>query len=135
MPDRLTEIRARLNAATPGPWRVRANGSFIRARAVVYRDSNQHANNTDVCQLVGERREWADADLIAHAPADIEWLLAENYRLQMSNEIHKEDVAEIYDLRDQVNALWDIVYEQDVPGVMDLYGKRVEEHRRTRRGR
>lgn len=82
MPDRLAEIRARLDAATPGPWNVRTNGSWLRPRAVVYRDSNQHANNVDVCQLIGERREWADADLIAHAPADIAWLLDEVERLR-----------------------------------------------------
>lgn len=73
---------------------------------------------------------WVGDEFIAHAPADIAWLLDELTRERAD---HAADVQDIYDLRDQVNALWDIVYEQDVPGVMDLYGKRVEEHRRTRR--
>jgi len=63
--DRLQEIRARLDAATPGPW-------------IIYEDEE-----------TGQLDPWDDegmhpildsqsnADLIAHAPADIAWLLDE----------------------------------------------------------
>jgi hypothetical protein len=58
MPDRLAEIRARLDAATPGEWPF---GEMVR-------------------HLLPP-----DADLIAHAPADIAWLLAEVERLRTGN--------------------------------------------------
>lgn len=67
MPDRLTEIRARLDAATPGPWKRSLSGSR-------YNPWKVHRGAILVA-LSGESPE--DADLIAHAPADIAWLLAE----------------------------------------------------------
>ena len=57
MPDRLQEIRARLDAATPGPWEVVCN------------------TTSDVVGVLDG--DYDDADLIAHAPADIAWLLEE----------------------------------------------------------
>lgn len=57
MPDRLQEIRARLDAASPGqPWVV-IHETFVRPTSPI---------------RVGNEA-WQDA--IAHAPADIAWLL------------------------------------------------------------
>lgn len=64
MSDRLQEIRARLDAATPGPWvPVLINGV----------ESPGIRNPVPT---------WAQNDLIAHAPADIAWLLDEVERLR-----------------------------------------------------
>lgn len=65
MSDRLAEIRARLDAANMMTW---------PRWHEVYRSSHW---------FFGELPPPFDA-LYAHAPADIAWLLAENYRLQMS---------------------------------------------------
>ena len=62
MNDRLQEIRARLDAATPGPWYVRSGWVAL--------------NNLNY-DVIPVGHNDADADLIAHAPADIAWLLAE----------------------------------------------------------
>jgi len=59
MPDRLAEIRARLDAATQEPW-------------VVVHETLRDPADTDI--LVGND---ALQDCIAHAPADIAWLLDE----------------------------------------------------------
>ena len=59
MSDRLKEIRARLDAATPGPWQP----VYINGR-----------ESPGVRRVVPES---AERDLIAHAPADIAWLLEE----------------------------------------------------------
>ena len=68
MTDRLAEIRARLDAASwrnPSGWEV---GWDARA------------------EIVGVRGgDFDDADLIAHAPADIAWLLDEVERLRNTN--------------------------------------------------
>ncbi len=65
MPDRLQEIRARLDAATPGPWvRNYDNGE------VVVMDPD------DGRTMIGNVTFTRNIDLIAHAPADIAWLLA-----------------------------------------------------------
>ena len=71
MPDRLQEIRARLDAATPGPWE---NEFGVVADA----NGNRH-------YIPNEYGDWdnpADPDFIAHAPADIAWLLDEVERLR-----------------------------------------------------
>ena len=73
MPDRLAEIRARLDAATPGPWFHYPGEPWV-------------TNATDepriIVATVSPRMTGDNADLIAHAPADIAWLLAEVERLQ-----------------------------------------------------
>ena len=73
MTDRLTEIRARLDAATPGPWVV--TGQEILTVAV----DGQTGWESLVADVWHRDR---DADLIAHAPADIAWLLDEVERLR-----------------------------------------------------
>lgn len=67
MSDRLQEIRARLDAATPGPWEWREWSCGDEAIT--------GPDNTGFVVNVDETTPHADADLIAHAPADIAWLL------------------------------------------------------------
>lgn len=74
MTDRLAEIRARLNAATPGPWEWREWSCGDEAIT--------GPDNTGFVVNVDEATPHADADLIAHAPADIAWLLDEVERLR-----------------------------------------------------
>ena len=76
MPDRLQEIRARLDAATPGPWVVKPPGEGKSSSGI-------RRGALDIAWSVTARE---DADLIANAPADIAWLLAEVERLQRAND-------------------------------------------------
>lgn len=55
MNNRIDEIRARLDAATPGPWEVVCD------------------TTSDVVGVLDG--DYDDADLIAHAPADLAWLI------------------------------------------------------------
>lgn len=84
MTDRLQEIRARLDAATPGPWEVLEESfdytsvrtsDYSGTYAVVYSDEGRPVHRPD-------------ADLIAHAPGDIAYLLdrVEKYRAQLEAE-------------------------------------------------
>lgn len=77
MPDRLAEIRARLDAATPGPW-VYPEDDLTRIQA------------SDGVSVAVITRRIDDADLIAHAPADIAWLLDEVEQLRESLDIERE---------------------------------------------
>lgn len=75
-PERVQEIRARLAAATPGPW-MTADDHLYPQRVVA---------NDDGLVLIAETYTdpaWppADADLIAHAPADLADLLDEREKL------------------------------------------------------
>jgi hypothetical protein len=65
--DRLEEIRARLDAATPGPWEIE---EWMTIHDVYAADGKSEPT-------VATHVRTLDADLIAHAPADIAWLLAE----------------------------------------------------------
>jgi hypothetical protein len=60
--DRLQEIRARLDAATPGPW-------------LYPEDDPTRIQASDGVSVAVITRRVDDADLIAHAPADLAWLL------------------------------------------------------------
>ena len=100
-PDRLTEIRARLEKATPGPWQVyeakhpHALGGVHTERYIgtVQEHPQWHGPLPVVTLLVGvgEHKgdpgvpmlgiDQDDADLIAHAPEDIAYLLSELDRL------------------------------------------------------
>lgn len=72
MTDRLQEIRARLNAATPGPWHRHDDEPWVTNSA------------TPPMRIIatGLRGQRENAELIAHAPADIAWLLDEVERLR-----------------------------------------------------
>ena len=73
--ERLTEIRARLEAATPGPWRV-----WHRAVDRTEHDDQLGLLGLDIAgppePARGRFARAADAQLIAHAPADLRDLLA-----------------------------------------------------------
>lgn len=71
MPDRLTldAIQSRLDAATPGPWRISPRGHAMGRLWVD--DGHQY----DVVMTQDQPRQNADADLVAHAPTDIAALL------------------------------------------------------------
>ena len=72
-PADLAEIEARLNAATPGPWRLAiACDEYGQDES----KSTVRAGYVDVCMA-----DNADATFIAHAPTDIAALLAEVRRL------------------------------------------------------
>ena len=71
MSDRLTEIRARLDAATPGPW---TSNDYL---VVVTEAARNHPIIGAYSKHIAQARNEENADLIAHAPADIEWLLDE----------------------------------------------------------
>ena len=85
MSDRLAEIRARLDAATPGPWAVMYRGT---PHCVVVKSLDQNPDEGRSWWVMawprGRKRDALaqpamdnNADLIAHAPADIAWLLEE----------------------------------------------------------
>ena len=80
MSDRLNEIRARLDAATPGPWRYAPNplGGIV--------DSDGRYIIAPYCGY-GDERDMPDVLLIAHAPADIAWLLNEVERLRRDESV------------------------------------------------
>lgn len=72
MSDRLTEIRERLDKATPGPWEY-GTGDFCHETGWTIGHRVNHV-------LLYADFE-ADAALAAHAPEDIAWLLAERDHL------------------------------------------------------
>lgn len=98
--ERVAEIRARLKAATPGPWIFRGKDSSIRnpgeppypyASGVIAR----FYENDDGAAQIGD----ADLDLILSAPADIEWLLARLERAEAREvELLSDGVARENDL-------------------------------------
>lgn len=74
MTSKLDAIAARLEAATKGPWEPTAS---------LYPDGTYHDHVTaewdievDICEVPRTPQGSADADLIAHAPADLAALLA-----------------------------------------------------------
>jgi hypothetical protein len=80
MSDRLAEIRARLDAATDGPWTTDVGPLDEHGESVWFpHDTTVHGvtayhRQRYVADAYGNEH---DCELIAHAPADIEWLLAE----------------------------------------------------------
>lgn len=69
--ERLHQIRTRLESATPGPWVHRPGG-------VVQSQSADRIIFWDDCPNVGDTHERIQPDysLIAHAPADLRYLLS-----------------------------------------------------------
>jgi len=80
--DRLSAIRARLKAATPGqgPWRADADfqsdNPTLRVITGTY---------PDTVRMVAATLDAAETKFIAHAPADVAWLLDEVERLRNTN--------------------------------------------------
>ena len=101
MSDRLAEIRARLDAATPGPWENTDDWSVVTA---VVRQRSKWLPDYEM--LVADVGQPVNADLIAHAPADIAWLLAENDAFREQIEFLKDDNSRIAAQRDQYKKRW-----------------------------
>lgn len=94
-PTQLSEIRSRLEKATPGPW-IADDNSFGGIRAEVYRGhSTVHGEVFPaICHVMSWPAEWgflgpeetkANRTLISNAPTDIALLLAEVERLTAEN--------------------------------------------------
>lgn len=108
MTDRRAEIEDRLSKATPGPWRHTDSETVDDvwdAGLVVVNE------NRDPVALVadqwyeadeGEPTPLHDADLIAHAPADLRWLLD---RLAEA-ERERDDAREIVRLAEESETGW-----------------------------
>jgi len=79
--ERIAEIRARLEAATPGPWRIGALYSTDVGRAVFAPELELPLCAVDRTAS-GTRQEVEDACFIAHSWQDIRDLLAEVEQLQ-----------------------------------------------------
>jgi hypothetical protein len=74
--DRITEITARVGAASKGPWYVEAHQPTLTRRVV----SDDHMLDADLGYLGNSNQ--ADAEFIAHAREDIPFLLDELARVQ-----------------------------------------------------
>ena len=84
---RLSEIQARLNAATEGPWWTGMHDGFS------YTVEGPEADSHPVAQrLIND-----DATFIAHAPADIAFLLSEVSRLSTVIEARGQLLAALID--------------------------------------
>ena len=104
--DRSAEIRARLDKATPGPWDL-SDGWRANVHAVVDTE-NVYGPEGVIAHVVRASQDGrytdakkANADLIAHAPADLAWLLAEHAaltqdRAQLMARWHEEGFTDGY---------------------------------------
>jgi len=75
--SRIEEIKARLNAATPGPWKARRGGDF---QNITLHRGSLWIDVVDGSAQKPPRGEWIDSpdiDLIEAAPTDVAYLLAE----------------------------------------------------------
>lgn len=72
--NQIAAIKARLSAATPGPWQ-----HFPPPTNRLVAGGTNFETEVANCRVVAGH---ADAELIANAPADIEFLLAENRQLR-----------------------------------------------------
>lgn len=107
--ERVREIRARLEAATPGPWGV-YNGTDVFGPHGGDSGDGAKADDNDGWQVadcavgltsyagdfvpLGHAVRIANAHLIAHAPADLRWLLDRVERLEREN-AHTECIAHL----------------------------------------
>jgi hypothetical protein len=72
MSERVDEIRQRLEAATPGPWKADATENDVPVVCV-----DGPIPGTATVLFEGDWAEQPDAELIAHAPTDLAFLLDE----------------------------------------------------------
>lgn len=82
MTDRLDEIRARAEAATPGEWIGSSTPSGRKYGVISIRELTGEAYPIAVLSGKYARRRHPDTQFLAHAPTDIDYLLAEVERLQ-----------------------------------------------------
>jgi hypothetical protein len=105
--DRIAAIRARLEAATPGPWNTSGpdtvaqwmiyDGRWCVASATAY-DHNMPLSNKPGARGPGYIDPDANAEFIAHAPEDIAWLIGqlEGQRAKLTA-ISRQAKAEAWD--------------------------------------
>lgn len=97
MTDRIAQIQARLDAATPGPWEDRVDDRTDEVD--VFHDQEQ-VSFVASCGDKSQPRVLADAMFIANAPEDVAFLLSQ--------------LAEVTNQRDQARthrrAAWDAGY-------------------------
>ena len=93
--DRLTEIRQRTEAATPGPWKVVDQGNTVPSLQVVNETTWENPKQIKVCSSISPKRE-ADANFIAHSREDMEWLLtlADALKAQLASTLTRAEAAE-----------------------------------------
>lgn len=107
MPDDLdlTAIRARAEAATPGPWIGVGDRRSKSAYGLVGRLSDRGTGNAiAVLAGVGMDRV-ADAEFIGHARTDIPDLLARLTELEAENSRFREVVRRVLDRHDTIQTL------------------------------
>lgn len=82
--NRIEEIRARLDAGASDAthWRITEDTDYSYRRAVVMTSPDSAPDEPFDDYIASGIRDDETADLIAHAPTDIAWLLAEVERLQ-----------------------------------------------------
>jgi hypothetical protein len=68
--ERLAAIRRRLTRATPGPWRALPSGRVSDPEGIPVAQTPTTAELAEPT-----RQDLADANLIAHSPEDLTWLL------------------------------------------------------------
>lgn len=89
---RLDEIKARLEKATPGPWAVAGRNGYLNQVEIAPAIATAYGAGEEV---------QANAALIAHAPADIAYLLGEVERLR---EVLTEIVESVDDDKHPMNS-------------------------------
>lgn len=105
-PDKSGEITARLEAATAGPWMI-AHWS----RLTIYMAGSEQP-------AFGSATKEADADLIAHAPEDIRYLLTELERWRDATWKYMADVSLLERHRDAALALHrKVTVARNTPGL------------------
>lgn len=85
--ERLAEIEARANAATPGPW-------YAEHRGVVAGACREVIDIVDDCAVSGWRDYPANQAFIAHAREDVPALVAEVRRLTAALDLARREGAE-----------------------------------------
>ncbi len=91
----LEEIKAREQAATPGPWIVVEKGNSVKSQAVI----SENYPEIGICSGISIRRHCAD--FIAHARADIPALIAEVERLNEQHQCDAHNIAAMKTTLDQ----------------------------------
>lgn len=127
--DRLNEIKARLEKATPGPWTtdIAEDGCAIDAKgddiAVTNdRDSFYTGLTIDQCK--------ANADFIAHARADLEWAVAELEKTAVTRDMAQaleDGAAEIERLQSELDEI-----NKDGAGLLEENRRMRDEIKRLR---
>lgn len=104
--DRLAEIEQRFAKTTPHPWSVRRSLPGVRDQSISIVNPAGDAEAGD--WMVAERVRWAeDAELIAHAPSDLVWLIGEvkDLRAKLAAE-----AAKVAQMRAALKAMQQLAY-------------------------